>query len=71
MGHRLEPYAGRVTLLLPEGAHDSVEETGWTSAPTGGIDIHHLPGDHLSYIREHAATAAAKLRELIEQAIPC
>ncbi len=71
MGHRLEPYAGRVTLLLPEGAHDSVEETGWTKAPTGGVDIHLLPGDHLSYIREHAATAAAKLRELIEQAIPC
>jgi amino acid adenylation domain-containing protein len=68
MGHRLEPYAGRVTLLLPQDAHDTVEETGWTTAPTGGIDIHPLPGDHLSYIREHAATAATRLRELIEQA---
>jgi thioesterase domain-containing protein/acyl carrier protein len=71
MGHRLAPYPGRVTLLLPQDAHDSVDETGWTKAPTGGIDIHLLPGDHLSYIREHAATAAAKLRELIEHAIPC
>jgi thioesterase domain-containing protein len=71
LGHRLEPYSGRVTLLLPQDAHDTVEETGWTKAPTGGIDIHRLPGDHLSYIREHAATAAAKLRELIELAVPC
>ena len=68
MGHRLAPYAGRLTLLLPSEARESGTESGWTSAPTGGIDIQLLPGDHLSYIREHAATAAAKLRELIEQA---
>ncbi len=73
-GHTLPPYPGRVTLLLPRDAHESMVETAWRSAPTGGIDIHLLPGDHLSYIREHAGTAAAKLRELIEQAhrnIPC
>ena len=73
-GHTLRPYPGRVTLLLPRDAHESMVEAAWQSAPTGGIDIHMLPGDHLSYIREHAGTAAAKLRELIEQAhrtIPC
>jgi len=34
---------------------------------TGGLEIHLLPGDHLSYIREHAPAVAAKLRELIER----
>ena len=41
---------------------------GWDKVPVGGLDIHVVPGDHMSYIREHAATAAAKLRELIDRA---
>jgi amino acid adenylation domain-containing protein len=70
MQHTLKPYGGRVTLLVNEALHAKDHALGWDKVPAGGLDIHVLPGDHLSYIREHAATAAAKLRELIDRATP-
>ena len=70
MKHPLQPYGGRVTLLINEAHYATDNVLGWDNAPTGGLDIHVLPGDHLSYIREHAVSAAAKLRELIDRATP-
>jgi amino acid adenylation domain-containing protein len=70
MQHSLKPYGGRVTLLINEAIYATQNVLGWDQVPTGGLDIHVLPGDHLSYIREHAGSAAAKLRELIDRATP-
>ena len=70
MQHSLKPYGGRVTLLVNEALYATDQVLGWDRVSIGGLDIHVLPGDHLSYIREHAASAAAKLRELIDRAAP-
>jgi len=70
MRHPLKPYGGRVTLLVNEALYATENVLGWDKVPTGGLDFHVLPGDHLSYIREHAASAAAKLRELMLSATP-
>jgi len=70
MQHPLKPYGGRVSLLVNEALYATENVLGWDKVSTGGLDIHVLPGDHLSYIREHAASAAAKLRELIDRAAP-
>ena len=70
MKHSLQPYGGRVSLLVNEALYATENVLGWDQTPIGGLDIHVLPGDHLSYIREHAASAAAKLRELMDRATP-
>ncbi len=70
MAHPVGDYRGKLTLLIDETSHRTEGHLGWDDVKTGGLEVHILPGDHLSYIREHAATAAAKLRELIERCAP-
>ena len=67
MAHPVGAYRGKVTLLIDETSQRTLGNLGWDEVPTGGLETHVLPGDHLSYIREHAPAAAAKLRQLIEQ----
>ena len=68
MAHPIGAYPGKLTLLIDETSHRTLGQLGWDKTEHGPIEVHILPGDHLSYIRENAATAAAKLRELIDQA---
>lgn len=67
MRHKLRAYPGRVTLLINEESFRLYGTLGWESAPIGSLETHILPGDHISYIREHSASAARKLRELLQQ----
>ena len=39
---------------------------GWDEAPAAHLETHILPGTHLTYIRENAPIAAAKIRELLQ-----
>ena len=68
MQHRLTPYRGKVTLLIDRELSMQPGRLGWENAPAACIETHVLEGDHLSYIREHAATAANKIRELLRDA---
>jgi len=43
---------------------------GWDKITVAGLETHILPGTHLSYIRDDAATTAARLRELLNSATP-
>ena len=52
--HRLQPYRGKVTLLIDEASHKQFGTLGWDNVKTGGLAVHVLPGDHLSYIRANA-----------------
>jgi len=63
-----KPYRGRVTLLVNEQAHARKPDGGWSDLVEGGLEVHKLPGDHMTYIREHAAAAAAALKRCLEQA---
>lgn len=74
MNHPLKPHAGRVTLLQDEINHRGPMLDIWKKHHAGEIDVHVVPGDHTSYIREHAPAAAARLREIIDhatQSLPC
>ena len=65
MGHKLGAYTGRITLLIDETSHGKTPNLGWENVHRGELEVHVLPGTHLSYIRENAAITAAKLRELL------
>jgi len=66
-------YPGRVTLFRAADAtaphHDST--LGWGEIAAGGVEVHHVPGDHYSMLREpHVRTLAGKFRARLEAAVP-
>ncbi|MGB8167994.1 MAG: amino acid adenylation domain-containing protein [Chthoniobacteraceae bacterium] len=68
MAHRPKPYPGKVTLLVAEEAHRQFGSLGWDSHHPGELEVHVVPGNHETYIREHSATAAATLRGILDRA---
>ena len=69
MRHTLRPYRGTVTLLRDEESARLYGDFGWESESIGKLEMHTLPGDHISYIREKAPTAVVKVKELISRAV--
>ena len=66
--YRPKPYFGKVTLLINEETYQSSPNLGWEDLIKGGFEVHKLPGDHTSYIRDHVDIAAQKVRECLEKA---
>ena len=74
MAHQPTPHTAKVTLVIAEQAHSVHGNIGWDIHHPGELEVHVVPGDHISYIRQNAAAAAAKLREIIDrvrQPLPC
>lgn len=68
MRHKLGRFEGTMTLVIDDDSHAKYGDLGWESAPVESIVLLTLPGDHISYIREHAAGAATRLRAVLAQA---
>ena len=68
----LRPYGGRVTLFRAaqtDGRKPRDRAVGWDQFVTGELEIHDVPGTHLSMVFEpHAQALAAKLTQCLEQA---
>jgi thioesterase domain-containing protein/acyl carrier protein len=63
--YRPRPYDGRVALLVSEEYHRRGPTLGWDALAAGGLDVHPIPGDHHTCIREHVAAMAAVLRHCL------
>jgi surfactin synthase thioesterase subunit len=63
------PYPGRVTLFWPEHDPASPEAAmeGWNQV-AGHVDLHVLPGDHLTYTTRHLPEFGARLRDCLRTA---
>jgi thioesterase domain-containing protein len=59
-----QPYPGRV-VLLRAAYTDIVEAKRWASIATGRFDMHEIPGDHDSHLRDFAKTTATRLEECL------
>jgi hypothetical protein len=68
--YRPKVYPGRMTLLVHDEyrGEDERATLGWKGFVAGGIELHVLPGSHLTYIRDHVEVAAARVRDCIERA---
>jgi thioesterase domain-containing protein len=66
-----QPYRGRVTLFRAseEAAADSQDLTlGWQELAVEGVDLHWVPGNHLTMVREpHVQVLAKQLRACLDQ----
>lgn len=70
-------YPGRVTIFSAnnrEDAHTSnvPTELGWATLVSGGIELHNVPGDHLSILQEPLVQVLGeKLKDCLEKAQTC
>jgi amino acid adenylation domain-containing protein len=61
--YRPRPYAGRATLFrsttsLKQGLND--DALTWGTLVAGGLEVHHIPGDHRSILKDPAAATVAR-----------
>lgn len=68
MSHKLRPCDCTVELVIDADSRRLYGKLGWGNAQVRALNIHELPGDHITYIRDYAESAAAKVRELLKQA---
>jgi amino acid adenylation domain-containing protein len=67
--HRPQPYAGPIELLVNEQYHQRDDPSlGWDALGCGGVQVHKVPGNHDSYIREFVHATAEELRTCLEDA---
>ena len=59
-----KPYSGHVVLLRAEGT-DAAEAGRWRSIATGRFEMHQIPGDHHSHLRDFARATATRLEECL------
>ncbi len=64
------PYPGRITLFRAEdrlGGHARDPFLGWQQVARGGLDVHEVPGNHGTLIREpHVRVLAQRLRACLD-----
>lgn len=67
--YRPKPYNGKITMLLTDHFKGFSDPPGaWSSFALGGVEIHRLPGDHKTYIRDHAVTTGKVLGACLKEA---
>jgi len=65
-------YPGRVTLFRAADAtaHHRDPTLGWGEIAAGGVEVHQVPGDHYSMLREpHVHALAGELRARLQAAV--
>ena len=68
--YRPKRYPGRLTLIVhtEQDGSDKRAMLGWHDYAMQGIELHSVPGTHLTYIRDNVEMAAARIRECIQRA---
>ncbi|HEX5884179.1 MAG TPA: thioesterase domain-containing protein, partial [Pyrinomonadaceae bacterium] len=70
--YRPAEFEGRITLFSAEQEHAKHlgPLKGWDKFATGGVDIHIIPGDHFSMVKEpHVQVLAERLRSCIHDTL--
>lgn len=61
-------YGGRLTVIVNKQWFGFDRTFGWAGMASGGVEIHSIPGDHISYMLEHVSLVADELRACLEKA---
>jgi thioesterase domain-containing protein len=61
------PYPGPVTLVVCKAQNVADPTRVWRDV-AGRLDIHNVPGDHFTHLRDYAAVTAARLEACLEAA---
>ncbi|PYS94472.1 MAG: hypothetical protein DMF50_12430, partial [Acidobacteria bacterium] len=66
------PYAGRVTLFRAVESTTLHRDTtlGWRALASRGVEVHEIPGDHYSMVREpHLRVLAERIKDCLDEAL--
>jgi amino acid adenylation domain-containing protein len=63
--YELQPYAGRVTLLLNEQSHSANRMRDWTDYVGNALEVYKLPGGHDVCVPQNIPTVANILKECL------
>jgi amino acid adenylation domain-containing protein len=66
--HNSKPYEGQIHILVNEEYYSRDRTLGWGQLALKGLEIHKLPGDHDTYIREHVKATAQELSHCLDTA---
>ena len=66
--YRPSPYAGKLTLLVNEETYAHRPNLGWHDLVQGQLEIHVVPGDHLTRLTQHGKVMAEQLQAVIDRA---
>jgi thioesterase domain-containing protein len=66
--HNPKPYEGQIHILVNEKYYNRDHTLGWGQLALKGLEIHKVPGDHDTYLREHVQATAQKLRHCLDTA---
>jgi aspartate racemase len=66
--YKPRPYPGPVTLLVCEKHNTRDPARVWRDLAGGGLEIHYVPGNHFTHLREHAQVTAARIDACLEAA---
>jgi hypothetical protein len=66
--HTPKLYDGQVHVLVNEEYYTRDRTLGWGKLALKGLEIHKLPGNHDTYIREHVKDTAQELRLCLDTA---
>ena len=73
LAYRPLPYRGKVTLFRTfdeDSAYEMAEDLGWSAVATDGVDVHYVPGTHLTiFSDENVSILAKKVEECIQSAL--
>jgi thioesterase domain-containing protein len=61
-------YGGRLAVIVNRQWFGFDQTFGWAGMASGGVEIHAIPGDHISYMLEHVPVVANELRACLEKA---
>lgn len=59
--YRPQTYPGRIVLLVSEALYRQNPTQGWSNVAAGGLDVYMFPGEHGTYIKQHAQAIAERL----------
>jgi thioesterase domain-containing protein len=72
--YKLRAYTGRIVLfrpIVPDPRFEPTDDLGWTEVAEGGLEIHDIPGSHLTIFQPpHVQAGAEKLAACIQAALP-
>ena len=65
--YRARPYSGRITVFRPAERRRGRPDLGWGSV-SDDVEVHEVPGTHLSFITDHVATLGERIDTCLRRA---
>jgi thioesterase domain-containing protein len=69
--YRPRIYPGPVTLLVCEERNGRDPARVWRDLAGGGLEIHLVPGNHFTHLRDHVQATAARIDACLQEAQVC